>query len=183
MASFFPALTENHKAFIAEQHIYFVASAPLSPEGHVNLSPKGGDTLRVLSDREVAYLDFTGSGNETAAHVRENGRLTLMCCSFGAKPLILRLYGRGRVVRPGAPVWETLYGLFSPDPGVRQITILEIELVQTSCGFAVPRYAFEGHRTMLTEWAERKGPEGIRAYWLEKNRVSIDGLPTGVAES
>lgn len=183
MASFFPSLSDEHKAFIAEQHIYFVATAPLSDEGHINLSPKGTDTLCVLSDREVAYLDLTGSGNETAAHVRENGRLTLMCCSFGPKPLILRLYGQGRVVAPGTDEWDRLYPLFPPDPGARQITVLEIEMGQTSCGFAVPLYTFEGHRPTLTAWAERKGPEGIKAYWHEKNRVSIDGLPTGIAEA
>lgn len=180
MASFFPALSDELTAFIGEQQMFFTASAPLSAEGHVNLSPKGADTLRVLSPREVAYLDMTGSGNETAAHVKENGRLTLMWCSFGPSPLILRLYGKGRTVRHGDADWDRLLAQFPPNPGTRQITVLEIELGQTSCGYAVPLYTFERQRGTLHAWAERKGEAGLKAYWHEKNRKSIDGLETGL---
>ncbi len=180
MADFFPALTDKHIAFINEQQMYFVASAPLSGEGHINLSPKGADTLRVLSEREVAYLDLTGSGNETAAHIRENGRLTLMWCSFGASPLILRLYGKGRVVGKGTEEWERLYPKFEPKPGARQITVLEMEIGQTSCGYAVPLYTFERQRGTLEKWAENKGEDGVRAYQHDNNRVSMDGMETGI---
>ena len=182
MADFFPALTDELTAFIRAQKMFFVASAPLSGEGHVNLSPKGADTMRVISPTEVAYLDLTGSGNETAAHVRENGRLTFMWCSYESKPLILRLYGKGRVIAHGSEEWGRLYPKFTPNPGARQIIVLNVELGQTSCGYAVPLYAFERHRGTLDKWAENKGPEGIRAYWREKNRKSIDGLTTGIAE-
>lgn len=183
MSAFFPTLTDEHIAFINEQKMFFVASAPLSAEGHINLSPKGADTMRVLSEREVAYLDLTGSGNETAAHVRENGRLTFMWCSFGSSPLILRLYGKGRSVRQGSEEWERLYPKFEPNPGARQIIVLEVEMGQTSCGYGVPLYAFERHRGTLDKWAEKKGAEGVRAYWHDNNRKSIDGLATGIAES
>lgn len=180
MADFFPTLNDELTAFINEQQIFFVATAPLSAEGHVNLSPKGADTLRVLSEREVAYLDLTGSGNETAAHIRENGRLTLMWCSFGSKPVILRLYGKGRVVKQGSEEWQRLYPQFTPNPGARQIVVLEVELGQTSCGYAVPLYTFERHRGTLDKWATNKGPEGLKAYWNDKNRKSLDGLETGM---
>jgi hypothetical protein len=180
MADFFPTLSDELIQFIGEQHLFFVATAPLSPDGRINLSPKGADTLRVLSPREVAYLDLTGSGVETAAHVRENGRLTLMWCSFGASPNILRLYGRGRVVTQDSPQWAELYSKFPPNPGARQIIVLDVELGQTSCGYAVPLYTFERHRGTLDAWAERKGPDGLRSYWLEKNRKSLDGLDSGL---
>jgi hypothetical protein len=180
MANFFPALSDELKTFIGEQAMYFVASAPLSGDGHINLSPKGADTMRVLSEREVAYLDLTGSGNETAAHIRENGRLTLMWCSFGPSPLILRLYGKGRIVARGSDEWDRLFPMFPPNPGARQITVLEIEMGQTSCGYAVPLYTFERHRGTLTKWAENKGPEALEAYRHDNNRVSLDGLETGI---
>jgi hypothetical protein len=181
MARFFPALTPAHRDFIAAQRIYFIASAPRA--GRVNLSPKGLDTFRILSPARVGYLDLTGSGNETAAHLRDNGRVTFMFCAFAGAPLILRMYCRGRSIRPGDPEWAQLRPLFgSTLPGERQLVIADIESVQTSCGFAVPNYAHEGDRATLNEWATKKGPEGIRAYWAEKNQRSIDGLPTGLLE-
>lgn len=182
MADFFPTLNDELTAFIKAQKMFFVASAPLSDEGHVNLSPKGADTLRVLSETEVAYLDLTGSGNETAAHIRENGRLTFMWCSYDSKPVILRLYGKGRVVARDTDKWDRLYPKFAPNPGARQIIVLSVELGQTSCGYAVPLYTFERHRGTLDKWAENKGPEGIRSYWHDNNRKSLDGLATGIAE-
>jgi hypothetical protein len=178
MAQFFPALTPELREFIAKQHMFFTASA--AAEGRANLSPKGMDTFRVLSDTDVAYLDLTGSGNETAAHLRENGRLTLMFCAFQDKPLILRLYGRGEAVRPRNAAWGELAPHFPQLPGRRQIIRMRIESVQTSCGFAVPLYVFEGQRDLLTKWAEKKGDDGICAYWRKKNVTSIDGLPTGL---
>ncbi|MES2694978.1 MAG: pyridoxamine 5'-phosphate oxidase family protein [Verrucomicrobiota bacterium] len=182
MAKFFTELSAAHREFIAAQKMYFTASAPHS--GRVNLSPKGLDTFRVLSSSRVGYLDATGSGSETSAHLAENGRLTLMFCAFEGAPLILRLYCRGRAVRPRDAEWTQLRPLFGPPlPGERQLIIGEVESVQTSCGFAVPLYEFQADRPTLIDWAERKGPEGVAAYRAEKNRRSIDGLPTGLIDS
>ncbi|HVS51853.1 MAG TPA: pyridoxamine 5'-phosphate oxidase family protein [Opitutaceae bacterium] len=181
MAKFFSELAPAHRAFIAAQKIYFVASAPHT--GRVNLSPKGLDTFRVLSAGRVGYLDGTGSGNETAAHLAENGRVTFMFCSFDAEPLILRLYARGRVVHPRDAEWAQLRPLFGPPlAGERQIVVAELESAQTSCGFAVPFFDFRAHRSTLTDWCAKKGPDGIATYWAEKNQRSIDGLPTGLLE-
>jgi hypothetical protein len=176
MAKFFSRLDDGLRDFIAGQKIFFTATAPA--EGRINLSPKGMDTFRCLDDRRVAYLDLTGSGNETAAHLSADGRLTIMMCSFSEQPLILRLYGRGLVVRPRDEEWAALRPLFPAYPGERQIILLEVESGQTSCGFAVPVYELKGERPMLVEWTSRKGEDGIREYRREKNRVSIDGLPT-----
>ena len=182
MAKFLPELAASHRDFIARQKIFFVASAPAA--GRVNLSPKGMDTFRVLSSSRVGYLDATGSGNETAAHLLQNGRLTLMFCAFADAPLILRLYARGRSVPPADAEWRQLRPLFGPPlPGERQLIVADIESVQTSCGFGVPFFEYTGERTQLIEWAERKGPEGILAYQAEKNARSIDDLPTGLASA
>lgn len=177
MAKKYSRLTPNLQAFIARQHMFFTASAPLTGDGRVNLSPKGIDTFRCLSPTLVAYLDLTGSGNETAAHVKENGRLTIMMCSFTGKPTILRMYGRGRVVRSIDPDWDNLYAHFDSVPGERQIVALDIELVQTSCGFGVPVFEFKRQRNELAKWAERKGEEGLTAYREANNSNSLDGLP------
>ena len=180
MARFYPALTGQHEHFIASQNIFFTASAP--QQGRINLSPKGMDSLRVLSATRVAYLDLTGSGNETAAHLLENGRMTLMFCSFDADPLILRLYGQGRAVKPRDADWAALRGHFPALPGERQIIDLNIASVQTSCGYAVPQYVYTGERDTLARWVEKKGAAGLLDYWREKNRMSIDGLPSGLLE-
>jgi hypothetical protein len=177
MAKFYEEITPNLKEFIEKQHIFFVASAPLEG-GRVNLSPKGMDCFRVLGANKTAYLDLTGSGSETAAHVLENGRLTIMFCSFERNPMILRLYGKGSLVRPYDSAWQEFFPLFEPIPGARQIVVLEVEAVQTSCGFAVPFYDFKGERDTLKKWAETKDTEGLTDYWREKNQFSIDGLPT-----
>jgi hypothetical protein len=182
MAKFLEKIDERTRRFIGEQKMFFTASAPLAADGRVNLSPKGIDTFRVLDERTVCYLDLTGSGNETAAHVAENGRLTIMFCSFSGAPLILRLYGRGAVVSRNSEKWKDLAGLFEDYPGVRQIIVLHVESLQTSCGFGVPLYDFREERSQLIEWAERKGADGIKAYQHEKNSVSIDGLPTGISD-
>lgn len=178
MAKFYERLDESLKKFIAEQKLFFTASAPLN--GRINLSPKGIDTFRCLDDKTVAYLDLTGSGNETAAHLKENGRLTVMFCSFTEKPLILRLYGQGEVIGQNHPQWQNLHRNFPAVAGERQLVVLYIESLQTSCGFGVPVYDLRTERKTLIDWAERKGEDGIENYWREKNQKSIDGLPTGI---
>lgn len=181
MAERFPALQDQHIRFIREQQLFFVGTA--GAEGFINVSPKGMDTFRVLSPAEVIWLNLTGSGNESAAHVAENGRMTIMFCSFGKQPLIMRLYGWARVVHPRDDSWAALLALFPADVGARQIFRLSLELVQTSCGYAVPRYELKGERPTLANWAEKKGPAGIAQYWREKNTVSLDGKPTGLFEA
>jgi hypothetical protein len=176
MARTHDRLDDTLTDWIGEQHLFFVASAPSGDEGHVNLSPKGYDTFRVLDDQTVAYLDLTGSGVETIAHLRDNGRLTFMFCGFDGPPRIVRLFGQGEVVRPGAPEFDALFARFAPVPGVRSIIRCRLDRIQSSCGYAVPFMTFEGERETLAEWAERKGPEGVDAYHAEKNRESIDGL-------
>lgn len=180
MAKFYAKLDESLRNFIAEQKVFFTGTAPNS--GRINVSPKGIDTFRCIDDRTVAYLDLTGSGNETAAHLTENGRMTIMFCSFSEKPLILRLYGHGQVVRPKHEEWENLYALFQPLPGERQIMVLHVESVQTSCGYGVPLYEFKQERETIKEWAIKKGHQGIVDYWQEKNQKSIDGIPTKIFE-
>jgi hypothetical protein len=178
MGQQFDAIDDRRRAFIEAQHLYFVATA--AAEGRVNVSPKGLDTLRILGPNRVAWLNLTGSGNETAAHLRENPRMTLMFCSFEREPLILRLYGTGRMVQPGDAEWQNLYDLFDPQVGARQIYDVAVDLVQTSCGYAVPYMTFDRDRPMLDDWAVKKGPDGIAEYWQQKNVVSIDGMPTGL---
>jgi hypothetical protein len=179
LGKIYEQLNTDLQTFIAEQHLFFVATAPLE-EGRINLSPKGVDTLRVLNERQVAYLDLTGSGNETAAHLHQNGRLTIMFCSFGRKPLILRLYGRGQVIRPHHPRWTELAPQLPSVAGARQIILLDIESVSTSCGFGIPLYEYKQERETLVKWAEHEGDAEMEAYRQAKNRVSIDGLPTGL---
>ena len=179
MAQFYSQLDDKLKTFIAEQKMFFTATAPV--EGRINLSPKGMDTLRCLDPNTVAYLDLTGSGNETAAHLQENGRMTIMFCSFTQTPMILRLYGWGRVVGKRDPEWAKFWPMFAPLPGARQLIVLEIESVQTSCGFAVPFYEFKGERNALRRFAETKGQQGLDEYRRNNNLVSIDGLPTGLS--
>ncbi|MGA9163271.1 MAG: pyridoxamine 5'-phosphate oxidase family protein [Thiobacillus sp.] len=181
MARFYPALEDKHRDFIAAQRVFFTASG--TADSRLNLSPKGMDSLRVIDDKHVAYLDLTGSGNETAAHLKHDGRMTMMWCSFDADPLILRLYGRGRAVRRQDAEWSDLRRHFAPLPGERQIIALDIETVQTSCGYAVPMYTYAGERDTLARWAEKKGAPGLLDYWREKNQVSIDGLTTGLLEN
>jgi Pyridoxamine 5'-phosphate oxidase len=180
MARFYPALEDSHAKFIQAQSIFFTATAP--QQGRINLSPKGMDCFRILSAQQVAYLDLTGSGNETAAHLRENARFTLMFCSFDSDPLILRLYGKGHVIRRQDPAWAEYRGAFPALPGERQIILMNIESVQTSCGYAVPLMKYIGERETLARWVQKKGPTGLLEYWREKNRISIDGLNTGLLE-
>lgn len=182
MAKVFDCITEELQAFIAAQPLFFVASAPLNPKGHVNVSPKGLDCFRVLSAHRVAYLDLTGSGNETSAHLAENGRITFMFCAFQAAPRILRLYGQGHVVLPQTPEWEDLLPHFMALPGARQIIVADISRVQLSCGFGVPLLEPVAQRPLLVEWATKKGEQGVQEYHKAKNMVSIDGLPTPLSQ-
>jgi hypothetical protein len=181
MAKLYDTITDELAAFIHAQPLFFVASAPLDPHGHVNLSPKGLDCFHILAPQQVAYLDLTGSGNETSAHLAENGRITFMFCAFAGPPRILRLYGQGRVVLPHTPAWKNLVAHFPDYPGMRQIIVAEITRVQTSCGFGVPLMDYVGQRDTATRWAAAKGEDGIAAYQREKNMISIDGLRTPLA--
>ena len=181
MGKTYDHITPDLRAFIEAQKLFFVATAPLDAGGHVNLSPKGLDCFRVLSDKSVAYLDLTGSGNETSAHVEENGRVTFMFCAFDGAPNILRLYGRGRTVLPGTPRWEELAPKYPQYAGARQIIEADIDRVMTSCGFAVPLYDYRGDRDTLVRWAETKGDEALIEYRRQKNARSIDGIPTALA--
>ncbi|MBN3909390.1 MAG: pyridoxamine 5'-phosphate oxidase family protein [Nostoc sp. NMS1] len=182
MSKLFDCITDELQDFIAAQHLFFVGSAPLSPTGHVNLSPKGLGCFRVLSPKQVGYVDLTGSGNETSAHLQENGRITFMFCAFEEPACILRLYGQGNTILPSSPDWDSLYSLFLPMPGTRQIIVADIEKIQTSCGFGVPLYEYRGERQTLVNWASKKGEEGVREYQQKKNLVSIDGLPTPLSK-
>ena len=179
MGKILDALDANLTAIVTRQPVFFVATAPSGGGGHVNVSPKGGTgSFAVIDPTTVAYLDVTGSGVETIAHLRDNGRITVMFCTFEGPPLIVRLYGRGRAVLPGDDGFADLRALF-PDgvPGVRSVIRVEVERVATSCGYGVPLMSYAADRTMLAEWAERRGPEGVEAYRAERNAVSIDGLP------
>jgi hypothetical protein len=176
MAAVIDALDDKLIDWIGRQHVFFVATAP-SSGGHVNLSPKGHDTLRVLDPTTVAYLDLTGSGAETIAHTRENGRMTIMLCSFEGPPQILRLYGTGQPHPIASPRFEELRPRFPDLPGMRAITTLAIDRIHTSCGYSIPLMDYRDDRPTLHQWAERKGEDGLREYWAEKNVESIDGLP------
>jgi len=180
MAKQFPALDADHRAFIAAQHLFFVATA--APDGHVNLSPKGRDSLRVMADDRILWRNLTGSGNETAGHLLLANRITLMWCSFTTRPLILRVYGTASVIHRGDAGWAALDALFPSDPGARQIFDVSVTLVQTSCGYAVPFMEFQAERDTLLTWAKDKGEAGMPAYWQAKNRQTIDGFPTGMPE-
>lgn len=180
MGQRFPSLSDKHIEFVAAQKMFFVATA--MEDGRVNLSPKGADTFRVLGPDRAVWLNLTGSGNETATHLARHPRMTVMFCAFEGAPLILRLYGIARAIHRNDPDWTEFVGLFPASPGARQVVELRIDLVQTSCGFQVPLYAYQGDRTLLDDWARNKGEEGIRAYWQEKNLLSLDGLETGIRE-
>lgn len=168
-----PALTD----WIAQQHVFFVATAPTSLDGHVNCSPRGLDCLRVLDDRTVAWADLTGSGAETIAHLRDNGRIAIMFCAFTGPPQILRLHGRGRVLSPDDAGFAALQARLPSPPGLRAIVVVAIERVATSCGYGVPLLDFAGERRELIAYAERKGEDGLSRYRQQHNRASIDGLP------
>lgn len=181
MAKDFAALTEHHREFIGRQHMFFTASAAAG--SRVNISPRSTDCFRVMGDNAACYLDRTGSGNETAAHMLADGRLTIMFCAVEGPPLILRLYGRGHVIARGSAEYARLLeeSFAGVEPlGARQIVWLDFDLVKTSCGYGVPLFEYQAERDTMDKWANAKGPDGIEAYWYEKNVTSMDGLPTGM---
>lgn len=178
MAKFYDNINANLQQFIANQHVFFVATA--AADGRVNLSPKGMDSFRIIDNQTIVWLNLTGSGNETAAHLLKNPRMTIMFCSFEEKPLILRLYGKAIALHPRDQAFQNTIDLFPKMPGVRQLMKVTIESVQTSCGFAVPFMEFKEDRMQLNNWSEKKGEEQIKAYWESKNTKSIDGLATNI---
>ncbi|APE43101.1 pyridoxamine 5'-phosphate oxidase [Sulfitobacter alexandrii] len=178
MAKQFDSISADHRQFIEAQHIFFCGTA--AAEGRVNVSPKGMDSLRVLDPNRIVWRNLTGSGNETAAHLAQVNRMTLMWCGFETRPMILRAYGSARTLHPRDHAFAELNAAFPPDPGARQIYDLTVDLVQTSCGFAVPFFDHKAPREVLRKWSEDKGPDGVAAYWRERNLNSIDGLPTHI---
>lgn len=178
MAQQYGEISDRLAEFIAAQHVFFVATA--ARDGRVNVSPKGLDALRVLGPNRVMWLNGTGSGNETAAHLLIDNRMTLMFCSFERQPLILRLYGTAEEIQPDLPEWDERIGLFPAMPGARQIFDMKVDLVHTSCGYGVPLMEYAADRPLMAQWAEKKGPDGLDAYHQEKNLTSIDGFPTGL---
>jgi hypothetical protein len=181
MAKQFTSLTENHLEFIKAQKLFFVATA--DSHSKINLSPKGMDSFRITSNKTAIWLNMTGSGNETAAHVLADGRMTIMFCAFEGKPVILRLYGKASAIHPRDSEWEKLIQNFPENPGSRQIYELDIDLIVTSCGMGVPYFDYREERTQLNDWAIKKGSDALNDYWLDKNKVSLDGKPTGIDEA
>lgn len=173
-------ITPELAEFIQQQKIFFVGTA--AEEGRVNISPKGTDTFRVLGENKIVWLNLTGSGNETAAHLLKNNRMTIMFCAFEGKPMILRLYGTAQIFHNRDEKFQEYFQLFLDFTGARQIIEMEVDLVQTSCGFAVPLMDFKEERTILNNWADKQGEEGIKKYWEEKNMKSIDGFETKILE-
>ena len=177
MGKVYDAIDSRLQDLLERQHVFFVATAPLDAQGHINLSPKGLDSFRVLGPRRVAYLDLTGSGVETIAHLRENARIVLMFCAFAGAPKIVRLHGRGAVLEPDHADFEELRGRFPEHPGVRAVIAVELERISDSCGYGVPVYEFSKPRETLSEWTGRKSAAELEAYRAQHNARSIDGLP------
>ncbi|WP_298762812.1 pyridoxamine 5'-phosphate oxidase family protein [uncultured Polaribacter sp.] len=180
MSKLYTKITTRLQNFIEAQKIFFVATAPNS--GRINLSPKGMDSFRIVDENRVLWLNVTGSGNETAAHLLENPRITIMFCSFEGAPNILRLYGKGKEIKEGDKNWNALIKLFPETPGTRQIFDITIGSAQTSCGMSIPFFDYKGERNELNDWAANQGKDGIKKYWTAKNQTSIDGLPTKILE-
>ncbi|ANE48166.1 hypothetical protein SY83_19820 [Paenibacillus swuensis] len=176
MGKEFTSITPQHEDFIRKQNMFFVGSA--AADGEVNISPKGHDVFRILSPNQVAYLDLTGSGNETSAHLTRCSRLTFMFVSFEGDPLIMRLYGDGEVILPETPAWDAMSGHFNLLPGARQIIVSNIHKVKTSCGFSIPFFHYEGERNKLIDWAAQMGESKLNTYRATKNAISMDGIPT-----
>lgn len=180
MGQQYTELSDSHIEFIKQQKLFFVGTA--TSDSRVNISPKGMDSLQVLDKNRVIWLNVTGSGNETAAHVQQLPRMTLMFTAFEGSPMILRLYGQATVIHKKDPQWKILYSQFNPLPGARQIFDLTIDLVQSSCGMSVPFYDYVGEREQLKQWAIKKGDQGITEYWEQKNQLSLDGIATHIIE-
>jgi hypothetical protein len=173
----YDGIDDELSGWLRQQPLWFVGTAPLASDGHVNVSPRGHDTFSVLGPHEVAWVDYTGSGVETIAHIRENGRLCLMFCSFGTRPRIVRLHGRGRVAMPGEPAYDDVVARHPPHPSTRAVVVVDVERVSDSCGFGVPVMELVGERDLLRRGAEKRGPDGLAEYRATKNAASIDGLP------
>jgi hypothetical protein len=178
MAKQFVRIEPDHRAFIEAQHMFFVGTA--AAEGRVNISPKGMDSLRVLDENRIVWRNMTGSGNETAGHLKQVNRITLMWCGFEKRPMIMRAYGSARTLHPRDADFAALNALFPDQIGARQIYDVSVEMLQTSCGYAVPYFDYMGERDTLKKWAQDRGPDGVSAYWAEKNQQTLDGLPTDV---
>ncbi len=179
MGKEYDRITDKHAEFIIRQQLFFTATA--SADSRINLSPKGLDSLRIINPKQVVWLNLTGSGNETAAHLLDDGRITLMFCAFEGEPKILRLYGHATAHHEGSEAWEAHIGRFPRLPGARQIIVMEVEQVGSSCGFGVPLFDYVGQRDMLSDWAEKKSDMDIKEYWATRNNLSIDGKPTDFA--
>jgi len=177
MGKIFESIDDKLAAWVAEQHVYFVATAPLAEDGHINTSPKGGDSFRIISGNEVAYQDYTGSGAETIAHLRENRRIVIMFCAFEGPPRIVRFHGQGTVITKAHPRYAKLAAHFPDNPGTRSIIHVAVTRISDSCGYAVPLCEFKKPRDTLDRWAISKGEEKLEVYRQENNVVSIDGLP------
>lgn len=177
MGKLFDTIDATLQSFLEKQHLFFVATAPSSPDGHLNLSPKGLDSFLILGPRTVGYLDFNGSGIETLAHLRDDGRIVFLFCAFEGPPKIVRLHGRGRAIEADDPEFETYRKFVPAGAHVRSVIVAELDRISDSCGYAVPRYRFEDERDQLTKWADNKGEEGLREYRQRRNATSIDGLP------
>jgi hypothetical protein len=178
MGQHYSEISDKLQQFIKNQKIFFVGSA--TADSRVNISPKGMDSLKVIDNNRVVWLNVTGSGNETSAHIQQNNRMTIMFMAFNGNPMILRLYGKAKVIHINEPKWQSLFSLFPPITGARQIFDLTVDPVQTSCGMAVPFYDYVKEREQLKDWAIKKGDKGIKEYWLTKNQQSIDGIPTNI---
>ena len=177
MGKIYDTITDDLRSWIEKQQMFFVASAPLAADGMINCSPKGMDSFRILGDRRAAYLDLTGSGVETIAHLRENGRIVVMFCAFEGGPQIVRLHGTGKAVTLDDPEFEELAALFPNFGGARSIITIDVTRISDSCGYGVPLYDLIGPRQTLSKWAKSKSPEELKAYQQDNNRESIDGLP------
>lgn len=180
MAKQFDSFTKEHTDFVAAQHIVFIGTA--AADGRVNVSPKGMDSLKVLSPNRLIWRNLSGSGNETAGHLKLVNRMTVMWCSFTSQPLIMRAYGSAKTISPKDDAWETLNGHFPANPGARQVYDMTVDMVQTSCGWGVPFLDYQRDRNVLAKWAEAKGDDGIRETWARDNQATIDGFPTGILE-
>jgi len=180
MAKFNDKITRRVQQFIETQKMFFVATAP--KEGRINLSPKGMDSFRIISEKKIQWLSVTGSGNETAAHLLNDNRITLMFCAFEGPPNIVRIYGTAKEIKPTHNEWAKLITQFPKIPGARQIFDITIISVQSSCGMSIPYYEYTGERTQLNDWAKEQGKEKIENYWKERNQTSIDGLPTQILD-
>jgi hypothetical protein len=182
MGKTYEGIAPDIKTWVEKQPLFFVGTAPLAGSGHVNISPKGLDTLRILGDRRVAYLDLTGSGAETIAHLRENGRVVIMFCAFSGSPKIVRFHGKGRIVTPRDPSWPALRGHFPEHMGARALVDIDVTRVSDSCGYGVPAFGPATPREALDKWTQTRGADGLVTYRRQKNALSIDGLPAFAPE-